>query len=49
MALTRDSKKQFANGHKEIPNFAKSLMRMFSPKGNPSAEELFTVIHHLKK
>lgn len=28
---------------------AKSLMRMFSPKGNPSARSLFTVISHLSE
>jgi len=27
---------------------AKSLMRMFGPKGNPRAENLFQVIHHLQ-
>lgn len=27
---------------------AKSLMRMFSPKGNPRAENFFQVIHHLQ-
>ena len=28
---------------------AKSLMRMFSPKGNPQARNLFAVIDHLQK
>ena len=28
---------------------AKSLMRMFSPKGNPRARNLFEVISHLQK
>ena len=28
---------------------AKSLMRMFSPKGNPQAKNLFAVISHLQK
>lgn len=28
---------------------AKSLMRMFSPKGNPRADNLFSVIHALQK
>jgi DNA-binding phage protein len=28
---------------------AKSLMRMFSPKGNPRADNLFAVIHQLQK
>jgi DNA-binding phage protein len=28
---------------------SKSLMRMFSPKGNPTAENLFNVIHVLQK
>jgi DNA-binding phage protein len=28
---------------------SKSLMRMFSAKGNPSANKLFAVISHLKK
>jgi DNA-binding phage protein len=27
---------------------AKSLMRMFGPKGNPHADNLFQVIHHLQ-
>ena len=27
----------------------KSLMRMFGPKGNPQAKNLFEVIHHLQK
>lgn len=27
----------------------KSLMRMFSPKGNPRASNLFTVLHQLQK
>jgi DNA-binding phage protein len=27
----------------------KSLMRMFSPKGNPQAKNLFAVISHLQK
>ncbi len=27
---------------------AKSLMRMFGPKGNPRADNLFLVIHHLQ-
>jgi len=27
----------------------KSLMRMFSPKGNPQAKNLFAVINHLQK
>ncbi len=27
---------------------AKSLMRMFGPKGNPRADNLFQVIHHLQ-
>jgi DNA-binding phage protein len=27
---------------------AKSLMRMFSPSGNPSASNLFAVLHHLQ-
>ena len=26
----------------------KSLMRMFGPKGNPRAENLFQIIHHLQ-
>ena len=26
----------------------KSLMRMFSPKGNPRADNLFQIIHHLQ-
>ncbi len=28
---------------------SKSLMRMFSPKGNPNAENLFKVLSHLQK
>lgn len=28
---------------------AKSLMRMFGPKGNPQAKNLFAVIQHLQK
>jgi DNA-binding phage protein len=28
---------------------AKSLMRMFGPKGNPQAKNLFAVINHLQK
>jgi DNA-binding phage protein len=28
---------------------AKSLMRMFSPRGNPQARNLFAVISHLQK
>jgi hypothetical protein len=28
---------------------AKSLMRMFGPKGNPQARNLFAVIQHLQK
>jgi DNA-binding phage protein len=28
---------------------AKSLMRMFSPKGNPQAKNLFEVLDHLQK
>jgi hypothetical protein len=28
---------------------AKSLMRMFSPSGNPQARNLFEVIHHLQQ
>jgi len=28
---------------------AKSLMRMFGPKGNPQAKNLFAVIGHLQK
>lgn len=28
---------------------SKSLMRMFSPKGNPTANNLFSVIHTLQK
>ena len=27
---------------------AKSLMRMFGPKGNPRADNLFQIIHHLQ-
>ena len=27
---------------------AKSLMRMFGPKGNPRADNLFRIIHHLQ-
>jgi len=27
---------------------AKSLMRMFGPKGNPRADNLFHIIHHLQ-
>lgn len=27
---------------------AKSLMRMFGPRGNPRADNLFQVIHHLQ-
>jgi hypothetical protein len=27
---------------------AKSLMRMFGPKGNPCADNLFQIIHHLQ-
>ena len=27
---------------------SKSLMRMFGPKGNPQANNLFAVIHHLQ-
>jgi DNA-binding phage protein len=30
----------------QIP--AKSLMRMFGPQGNPRADNLFQVIHHLQ-
>jgi hypothetical protein len=30
----------------QIP--AKSLMRMFGPKGNPRADNLFQIIHHLQ-
>lgn len=28
---------------------SKSLMRMFGPKGNPQASNLFAVIHHLQE
>ena len=28
---------------------AKSVMRMFGPKGNPTAQNLFSVISHLQK
>ena len=28
---------------------SKSLLRMFSPKGNPNADNLFAVISHLQK
>ena len=27
---------------------AESLMRMFGPKGNPCADNLFQIIHHLQ-
>jgi len=33
----------------EVGTPSKSLMRMFSPKGNPSADNLFAVISHLQK
>ena len=29
--------------------FSKSLMRMFEPKGNPQASNLFAVIHYLQE
>ncbi len=34
---------------KETGTPAKSLMRMFSPKGNPRADNLFAVINRLQK
>ena len=34
---------------KEVGTPSKSLMRMFSPKGNPSAAKLFAVLSHLQK
>ncbi|WP_320199026.1 DNA-binding protein [Agrobacterium sp. rho-13.3] len=34
-------------GQVDMP--AKSLMRMFGPKGNPRADNLFNVIHALQK
>lgn len=34
---------------KETGTPAKSLMRMFGPKGNPRAENLFAVINRLQK
>lgn len=33
----------------EIGKPAKSLMRMFGPKGNPTAENLFRILSHLQK
>jgi DNA-binding phage protein len=33
----------------EVGKPTKSLMRMFSPKGNPTADNLFSVLHHLQK
>lgn len=40
-------------GFEELGNLteksAKSLMRMFSPKGNPQAKNLFEVLDHLQK
>jgi DNA-binding phage protein len=33
----------------EVGKPAKSLMRMFSARGNPTAESLFAVISHLQK
>ena len=33
----------------EVGSPAKSLMRMFSAKGNPRADNLFSVIQHLQK
>ena len=33
----------------EVGRPAKSLMRMFSVAGNPTAESLFSVINHLQK
>ena len=33
----------------EVGKPSKSLMRMFSMKGNPTAESLFSVISHLQK
>ena len=33
----------------EVGSPAKSLMRMFSAKGNPRANNLFSVIRHLQK
>jgi len=34
---------------KAVETSPKSLMRMFSPKGNPQTKNLFTVLHHLQK
>ena len=34
---------------KEVGKPSKSLMRMFSAKGNPRADSLFSVISHLQK
>jgi DNA-binding phage protein len=33
----------------EVGKPSKSLMRMFGPKGNPSADNLFAIISHLQK
>lgn len=33
----------------EVGKPSKSLMRMFSARGNPRADSLFSVIHHLQK
>jgi len=34
---------------REVGTPSKSLMRMFGPKGNPRAKNLFSVISHLQK
>lgn len=39
----------FAKLEKKSHIPAKSLMRMFSPNGNPSASNLFAVLHQLEK
>lgn len=38
----------FNNLAEETSIPAKSLMRMLSPKGNPRADNLFQIIHHLQ-
>lgn len=38
----------FPNLEKAVRIPATSLMRMFGPKGNPSAENLFTILAHLQ-
>ena len=49
LKITREATIGFEELAKEVNFPSKSLMRMLSAKGNPRADNLFSVISHLQK